>query len=164
MRSAVLLPLVLCLLPARAGAEGSTLTSVKVGACALLTAADAQRVANAPMQVQAAAPASDSPGRSCVYGPARPGRGLRAVQLRLLDAREWSNLGADAGAAKPARENVKGIGDEAYLIKEKPARQPAALVLFVRRGRSQFFLRFAGARLQLTDPMKQLARTVAGRL
>ena len=163
MRSLSLL-LALSLLPARARAEGSTLSSVKVGACALLTAADAQRVSNVPMEVQADAPGNDSPGRSCVYRPARPGPGRGTVQLRLLDAREWSHLKAEADASRLEIEGVKGLGDEAYVIRRRSARRAGALVLFVRRGHSQFSVRFAGAGLELTDPMKQLARSVAGRL
>jgi hypothetical protein len=160
----LLLLLALSLLPARAGAEGSTLSSVKLGACALLTAADAQRVSNVPMEVQPDAPGNDSPGRNCAYRPARPGSGRRTVQLRLLDAREWSHLKAEADADKLELEGIKGIGDEAYVFSRRRARREGALILFVRHGRSQFSVRFAGAGLELTDPMKQLARSVAGRL
>jgi len=160
----LLLVLALSLLPARAGAEGSTLSSEKLGACALLTAADAQRVSNVPMEFQAGAPGSDSPGRYCAYRSARPGSGPRTVQLRLLDAREWSRLMADADASKLEIEGLKGIGDEAYVVRRKRARRSGALVLFVRRRTSQFSVRFAGVGFELTDPMKQLARSVAARL
>jgi hypothetical protein len=154
----------LLLLPVRAGAEGSTLSSVKVGACALLTAADAQRIANVPMQVQAGVPGVDSPGRTCVYAPARPGPVGRTVQLRLLDAREWSDLGGQGAAGKRERELIKGIGDQAYFVRTRKGRRSGELVLYVRRGGSQFSLRFAGAGGQPTDAMKQLARQIAGRL
>jgi hypothetical protein len=156
----------LSLLPARARAEGSTLSSVKVGACALLTAADAQRVSNVQMEVQAGAPGDDSPGRSCAYRPVRPGpgRGTVQLQLRLLDAREWSRLKVEASASGLELDGIKGIGDEAYVVTRRSARRAGALVLFVRRESSQFSLRFAGAGLELTDPMKRLARRVAGRL
>jgi hypothetical protein len=156
--------LVLSLLPARAGAEGSTLSSVKVGACALLTAADAQRVSNVPMQVLTGVPGNDSPGRTCAYRPTPPSPGRLTVQLRLLDAREWSRLKATAGARKLDIEGVQGIGDEAYLVRTRRPRRPGALLLFVRRAGSQFSIRFADAGLELTDPMKQLARSVAARL
>jgi hypothetical protein len=154
----------LSLLPARAGAEGSTLTSVKVGACALLSAADAQRVSNVPMQFRPGVPGQDSPGRTCAYGPVRPDAGRKTVELRLLDAHEWSNLKAEAGAGKPDTKGVDGIGDEAYVVRTRRARRPGALVLFVRHGNSQFSIRFASAGLDLTDPMKQVARGVAARL
>ena len=162
----LLLLLALSLLPARAGAEGSTLSSVKVGACALLTAADAQRVSNVRMQVQAGAPGIDSPGRTCAYRAARPGPFRGTVQIRLLDAREWSDVEAEAGAVggKPEIEAINGIGDQAYFVRTRRARRPGALVLFVHRGSWQFSVRFAGAGPELTDAMKQLARSVAGRL
>ncbi len=160
----LLLILTLSLLSARAAAEGSTLSSVKVGACALLTAADAQRVSNVPMQVQAGAPGIDSPGRTCAYRAARPGPFRGTVQIRLLDAREWSQIKAEASPGKPEIDAIKGIGDEAYFVRTRRARRPGALVLFVRRGGWQFSVRFAGAGPELTDPMKQLARSVAGRL
>lgn len=163
MRSLLLL-LALSLLPARAGAEGSTLSSVKVGACGLLTAADAQRVSNVPMQFQAGAPGNDGPGRTCAYRPARPGPFRGTVRLRLLDAREWSQLEAKAAAGKLQVEGINGIGDEAYFVRTRRARRLGVLVLFVRRGSWQFSVRFADAGPELTDPMKQLARSVAGRL
>jgi hypothetical protein len=148
--------------PARA--EGSTLTTEKIGACAVLTAADAQRFSNVPMEVQAGAPGKSSPGRSCAYRPVRSSRGRATVQLRLLDAGEWSRLKPDADTGKLEIEGVAGIGDEAYVARRTGARRAGAVVLFVRRGRAQFSVRFAGAGVQLTDPMKQLARNVAGRL
>lgn len=154
----------LSLLSARAGAEGSTLTSEKLGACALLTAADAQRVSNVPMEFQAGTRGNESPGRSCLYRPTRPGSGDRTVQLRLLDAREWTRIKADADASKPEIEAIKGIGDEAYVVRNRRPRRPGPLVLNVRHGRSQFSVRFVGVGPTLTDPMKQLARSVAGRL
>jgi hypothetical protein len=164
MRSSLLLLLLaLSLLPARARAEGSTLSSEKVGACALLTAADAQRFSNVPMEVQAGAPGKDSPGRSCAYRPVRPGPGRGTVELRLLDAREWSRLKPAADAGGVEIEGIKGIGDEAYVVTKRSARRAGALVLFVRRRTAQFSVRFTGVRLQLTDPMRQLARGVAGR-
>jgi hypothetical protein len=163
MRSWLLL-LALSLVPARAGAEASTLPSEKLGACALLTAADAQRVSNVPMAFQAPALGNESPGRSCAYRPASPGPSPRTIQLRLLDAREWSRLKPEADASKPEIAGIKGIGDEAFVVKRSRARREGALVLFVRRGRSQFSVRFTGAGLDLTDPMKQLARRVAERL
>jgi uncharacterized ferredoxin-like protein len=86
------------------------------------------------------------------------------VQLRLLDAREWSRLEADADAGRLEMEGFKGIGDEAYVVRKKRVRRAGALVLVVRRGSSQFSVRFAGAGLELTDPMKQLARSAAARL
>jgi hypothetical protein len=160
----VVLVLVLSLPPARARAEGSTLRSEKMGACALLTAADARRFSNVPMEVEVAAPGKNSPGRSCAYRPVRPGPRRGTVELRLLDAGEWSHVKPDADASKLAIEGLNGIGDEAYVVRRKSARRAGAVVLFVRRGSSQFTVRFAGAGLQLTDPMKQLARGVAGRL
>jgi hypothetical protein len=156
--------LALSLVPARAGAEGATLSSEKVGACALLTAADAQRFANVPMAVEVGAPGRDSPGRNCAYRPVQPGAGRGTVQLRLLDARQWSRLAPESGAGKPEVEGVNGIGDQAYVVRNKSNRRAGALVLFVRRGSSQFSVRFAGAGRQLTEPMKQLARIVVGRL
>ena len=150
----------LSLLPARAGAEGSTLTSEKMGACALLTAADAQRVSNVPMQFEARAPGNASPGRSCAYRPARAGSPKLTVELRLLDGREWSRLRAQSSAGKLE----KGIGDEAYVVKDRRARKAGALVVLVRRRTSQFSVRFVGAGVELTDAMKQLARDAAGRL
>ena len=158
MRSFLLL-VALSLLPAPAHAEGSTLSSEKVGACALLTAADAQRVWKVPMQVQVSSPGDDSPGRICTYRPVQPAARRGIVQLRLLDAREWSLRKADAGAT-----GIKGIGDEAYVIRETIPRKAGALVLFVRRARSQFSVRYADAGFKLTDSMKQVARSVAGRL
>jgi hypothetical protein len=156
----LLLLLALSLLPVRvARAEGSTLSSEKVGACALLTAADAQRVSNVPMAFQAGGAGNDSPGRQCAYHPTRPGSGPRTVELRLLDAHEWSRLKAQGEI-----EGIKGIGDEAYVVRRRRARRAGALILFVRRRASQFSVRFAGAGLELTDPMKELARSVAGRL
>jgi hypothetical protein len=163
MKSLLLL-LALSLLPARARAEGATLRSEKVGACALLTAADAQRFSNVPMEVQVGAPGKDSPGRDCAYRPVRPGPGRGSVQLRLLDATEWSHLASEAGAGGPETDSIKGIGDQAYVVRRKSTRRTSALVLLVRRGSSQFSVRFSGAGLQLTDPMKQLARSVAARL
>jgi hypothetical protein len=164
MKSLLLILLALSLLPARARAEGSTLSSEKVGACALLTAADAQRVSNVPMAFQADAPGDVSPGRSCAYRPVRPGPGRGTVQIRLLDAREWSQLRAEAAANRRAMEGIGGIGDEAYVVGKKRARREGALLLFVRRGGSQFSVRFAGAGFELTEPMKQVARSAAGRL
>jgi hypothetical protein len=163
MKSLLLL-LVVSLLPARASAEGSTLTSEKKGACALLTAADAQRFSNVPMAVQAGAPGNDSPGRNCAYGPVQPGPGRGTVQLRLLDARAWSHLKPEADASRLELEGIKGLGDEAFVVRRKSARRAGAVVLYVRRRSSQFSVRFGGAGLELTDPMKQLARSVAGRL
>jgi hypothetical protein len=86
------------------------------------------------------------------------------VELRLLDAGEWSRLKAQADASKPEIEGIKGIGDEAYVVRRRRARRAGALILYVRRRSSQFSVRFAGAGLELTDTMKQLARSVAGRL
>jgi hypothetical protein len=160
----LLLLLALSLLPARAGAEGSTLSAEKLGACALLTATDAQRVWNVPMEFLARAPGNESPGRTCAYHAAQGGPSQLTVELRLLDAREWSGLEAQAEGSKPALEVVRGIGDEAYVVRKKRARRAGALVLSVRRGTSQFSLRFVGAGFELTDPMRQLARSVAGRL
>ncbi len=159
-----LLLLALSLLTARAGAEGSTLPSEKVGACGLLTAADAQRVSNVPMEFQAHAPGNDSPGRTCAYRPARPGVGGPTVELRLLDAREWSRLKAEAEVRKLGGGGIKGIGDEAYVLRTKRGRRGGALVLFVRRRSAQFSVRFVGVGVELTDEMKELARGVAGRL
>src|SRR5215471_15354022 len=107
MRS-VLILFAISLLPARARAEGSTLTSEKVGACALLTAADAQRFSNVPMELEAGAPGKDSPGRNCAYHPVRPGPGHGTVQLRLLDATQWSHLKPEADASKLPIEVIKG--------------------------------------------------------
>jgi hypothetical protein len=163
MKSLLLL-FALVLLPARSRAEGSTLTSEKVGACALLTAADAQRFSNVPMEVQAGPPGNDSPGRNCGYRPVRPGPGHGTVELRLLDAREWSHFKQEADASRLEIEGIKGIGDEAYAVRKSGARRAGDLVLFVRRRSSQFSVRFTGVRPQLTDPMKRLARGVAGRL
>jgi len=157
----LLLLVALSLLPARARAEGSTIFAEKVGACALLTAADAARVWNVPMQVQVDAPGGASPGRSCTYHPVRPGVGRGTVHLLLLDAHEWSRLTTDAGARGREVRPIKGIGDEAYVVRQKRA---GALVLIVRRQRSQFSVRYAGAGLDLTDPMRQVARSVAMRL
>jgi len=155
--------LALSLLPARVGAEGSTLSSEKVGACALLTAADAQSVWNVPMAFQSSGPEDGSPGRNCAYRPVEPGPGRGTLHLRLLDAREWSHLEAEADAGKLEKANA-GLGDEAYVITGKRARRAGAVVLYVRRGHSQFSLRFAGAGPALTDPMKQVASDTAGRL
>ena len=154
----------LSLLPAHARAEGSTLSSEKMGACTLLTVADAQRISNVPMEFQARPPGNDSPGRECTYRPVQAGPGRATVALRLLDGRAWSRFKAEGGASRLDMEGVRGIGDEAYVVKRTGARRPRALVLFVRRGRSQFSVRFAGAGLDLTEPMKQLARTAAARL
>jgi hypothetical protein len=154
----------LSLPPARAGAEASTLPSEKTGACALLTAADAQRVWNVPMEFQARAVGTESPGRTCAYQPVRPGSAPRTVELRLIDTREWLRVAGQAEAGTREVEGLKGIGDEAYVISKKKARRDGALVLYVRRRNGQFSVRFAGAGLALTDPMRQLARSVAGRL
>jgi hypothetical protein len=164
MKSWLLLLALSLLLPARAGAEGSTLPTEKRGACALLTMADAQLFSSVPMEAEVGAPGNVSPGRSCAYRPVRPGPGRGAVRLRLLDAGEWSHLKKGADASQPEVEGIKGISDEAYVLRRKSARREGAMVLFVRRGSAQFSVRFVGAGLQLTDPMKQLARSVAGRL
>jgi hypothetical protein len=148
---------------ARAWAEGSTLTSVKTGACALMTAADAQRLWSVPMHVEPRAPGQDFPGRTCVYGPVKPDAGRRTVEFRLLDAREWAEL--EAGTfGKVGTADVKGIGDEAYFVKVKQASRGGALVLFARRGSSQFSVRVAGMGVRLTEALKQVARSVAARL
>jgi hypothetical protein len=161
----LLLLVALSLLPARAGAEGSTLSAEKLGACALLTAADAQRVANVPMEFQARASAADSPGRTCAYrnAQASPASGPRTVEFRLLDAREWSRLKERAESGTRELEGLEGIGDEAYVVAKKRARRQGALTVFVRRRSSQFSVRLAGVGLALTEPMKQLARSLAGR-
>jgi hypothetical protein len=150
-------------LPARARAEGSTLASVKVGACALLTAADAQRIWNVPMHVEPYAPGQDFPGRTCAYRPDKPDAGRRTVQLRLLDAREWAELKAHA-FGQVETVGVNGIGDEAYFVRVRRAPRESALVLFARRGSSQFSVRVAGMGLRLTEPLKQVALHVAERL
>lgn len=160
----LLILLALSLWPARAGAEGSTLTAEKVGACALFTAADAQRVSNVPMQFQASSLGTPGPGRTCAYRPVRASSDRPTVELRLLDAREWSRMKEQADASKRALEGVTGVADEAYVATNRSARRAGALVLFVRRGSSQFSVRYVGAGVKLTDPMKQLARSVAGRL
>lgn len=162
MRS-VLLLVAVSLLPARVRAEGSTLSSEKMGACTLLTVADAQRISNVPMEFQARPPGNDSPGRECTYRPVQAGPGRATVALRLLDGRAWSRVKSES-TSRLDMEGVSGIGDEAYVVKRTSARRPRALVLFVRRGRSQFSLRFAGAGVDLTEPMKRLARTAAARL
>ena len=164
MRPWLLLLLTLSLLPVRASAEGSTLPTEKRGACALLTVADAQRFSSVPMEAEVGVLGKVSPGRNCAYRPVRPGPGRGTVQLRLLDAGEWSHLKTDTDASGLEIEGIKGISDEAYVLKRKSARRAGALVLFVRRRSAQFSVRFTGAGLQLTDPMKQLARSVAGRL
>lgn len=158
--------LALSALPARAGAEASTLPSEKKGACALLTAADAQLLWKVPMEFQAhAAGAGDAgPGRYCGYHPLGPGAAARTVELRLLEPREWLRLREQAEASKPEIEGVKEIGDEAFVVSRRRARREGAVVLFVRRRNGQFSVRFTGAGLALTDPMKQLARSVVGRL
>jgi hypothetical protein len=163
MRS-LLIFLALSLLPARSNAEGSTLKSEKVGACALLTAADAQRFSNVPMEADVGAPGKDSPGRNCAYRPVRADTGRGSVQLRLLDAGEWSRIKPDVDTGRREIEAVKGIGDEAYVVRRKSTGRAGALVLFVRRGSSQFSVRFASAGPKLTDPMKRLALVVVGRL
>src|SRR5262245_4720146 len=137
--------LALSLLPARAGAEGSTLPAEKVGACALLTAADAPRVSNVPMEFQTSAPGNASPGRNWAYRPVRPGPGRGIVQLQLLDAREWSRFKSETDGSRLEMESVSGIGDEAYVVRKKRAKRTSALVLFVRRGGSQFSVSFGGA-------------------
>jgi hypothetical protein len=163
---ALLVLLALSLLPARAGAEASTLPSEKKGACALLTAADAQLVWNVPMAFQArvTGPGNAGPGRYCAYEPVRPAPGPRTVALQLLDMREWLRLKARAESSRTELEGVKGVGDEAYVVNRKKARRDGALILFVRRRSGQFSVRITGAGLELTDPMRQLARSVAGRL
>ena len=149
--------------PARARAEGSTLSSVKIGACALLTAADARRLWNVPMQVELGAPGQDPPGRTCAYRPVQPDAGRRTVQLRLLEPREWDELKAGV-LGKREIAGLNGIGDEAYLVRVKPAARASAWVLFARKGRSQFSVRVAGTGVQPTAPLKQVARSVAARL
>ena len=89
-----------------------------------------------------------------------PLAGLRS----LLALGHGARPNAPSGAGKPGRlemEGIKGIGDEAYVVRRRSARRAGGLVLFVRRGRSQFSVRFAGVGLELTEPMKQLARSVA---
>jgi hypothetical protein len=129
--------LALSLLPAPAGAEGSTLSSEKLGACAVLTAADVQRLSNLPVRFRARAPSDSSPGRSCAYQSARSGSGRVIVDLRLLDAREWSRIEAQAGASKPEIVGIDGIGDEAYVTTSNSARRSGAVVVFVHRRTSQ---------------------------
>jgi hypothetical protein len=149
--------------PARAWAEGSTLSSVKTGACALLTAADTERLWKVPMQIEPGAPGHDFPGRTCVYRPLKPDAGRRTVELRLLDAREWAELEART-FGKAGTTDVDGIGDEAHFVSLKGASRAGALVLFARRGRSQFSVRVAGKGVRLAEALKQVARSVAGRL
>jgi hypothetical protein len=149
--------------PARAWAEGSTLASVKTGACALMTATDAERLWNVPMHSAPGAPGEDFPGRRCMYRPVKPDAGRRAVELRLLDAREWAELEAHI-FGKVGSADVNGIGDEAHFVTVKRASQPGVLVLFARRGRSQFSVRVAGMGVRLTEALKQVARNVASRL
>jgi hypothetical protein len=43
------------------------------------------------------------------------GSKISIVELRLLDAREWSRLEAKAGAARPQIEGITGIGDQAFV-------------------------------------------------
>jgi hypothetical protein len=81
----------------------------------------------------------------------------------LLDAREWAELKAGV-LGKGEIAGLKGIGDEAYLVRVKPAARASALVLFARRGHSQFSVRVAGMGVQPTEPLKQVARSVAARL
>jgi len=162
---AIAIPLVVAVWwpPARAWAEGSTLTTVKTGACALMTAADAGRLWNVPMQIEPVAPGQDFPGRACVYRPLGPDAGRRTVQFRLLDAREWAELEART-FGKAGTADVNGIGDEAYFVKVKRASRVSELVLFARRGKSQFSVRVAGTGVRLTEALKQVGRSVAERL
>jgi hypothetical protein len=149
--------------PARAWAEGSTLASVKTGACALMTAADAERLWSVPMHSEPGAPGEDFPGRRCVYRPVKPDAGRRTVELRLLDAREWAELRAHI-FGKVGSADVNGVGDEAHFVTVKRGARESALVLFARRGGSQFSVRVAGMGVRLTEALKQVARNVASRL
>jgi len=148
---------------ARAWAEGSALTEVKTGACALMTAADAERLWSVPMHIEPGAPGEDFPGRTCVYRPVKPDAGRRRVEFRLLDAGEWADLEVQI-FGNAGTEDVNGIGDEAHFVRVKRASRVSALVLFARRGKSQFAVRVAGTGARLTEALKQVARGVAERL
>jgi len=153
--------------PARAWAEVSTLTSVKLGACAVMTAADAERLWNVPMRVEPGAPGREFPGRTCLYRPVKPDADRRTVELRLLDGGEWADLEArifSKSRSQVGTVDVNGIGDEAHFVRVKRAGRLSALVLFARRGSSQFSVRVEGTGVRLTESLKQVARRVAGRL
>jgi hypothetical protein len=149
--------------PARARAEGSTLRSVKVGACALMTAEDAERLWNVPMHSEPGKPGQDFPGRTCMYRPVNPDPERRTVEFRLLDAGEWAELESHL-FSKAGTADVNGIGDEAYFVTAKRGARVNALVLFARRGSFQFSVRVAGVGVRLTESLKQVARSVASRL
>jgi hypothetical protein len=149
-------------LPARAWAEGSTLGSVKTGACALMTEADAERLWNVPMQVEPGVPGRDFPGRTCLYRPLKPDAGRHTVEFRLLDAGEWAALETRV-FAKGGTADVNGVGDEAYVVTARRGSRVSALVLFARRGSFQFSVRVAGTGVRLTEALKEVARSVAQR-
>src|SRR5262249_52944263 len=129
--------------PGRAWAEGATLMTVKTGACALLTAADAQRLWDVPMHIQPGVPGHDFPARTRVYRPVKADAARRAVEFRLLDAREWADLRGQT-FGKDGTADVSGIGDEAHFMRVTKDPRGSALVLFARRGSSQFSVRVAG--------------------
>jgi hypothetical protein len=115
------------------------------------------------MHIAPGAPGEDFPGRTCVYRPVKPEGGRRTVEFRLLDAGEWAEL-EEQIFGKVGTADVNGIGDEAYFVRVKPASRASALVLFARRGRSQFVVRVGGKGARLTEALKQVARSVAERL
>jgi len=136
--------------------------------CALLTAADAEKIAGGPVR---RIPITDLTAHSTCKYEQDAGKPPVKVSLVVSPAKPMgkADIGWDAmksGIPKDHSEKVAALGDEAYLVHGIDLRGKDLLsnTLFVRKGTAHFVLQAAGYKHEPLDVLESIAKRIAGQL
>ena len=158
--------------PTNAAPAASTADQDNSRVCALLSAADAEKIMGAPMK-----PKPNRGSTVCMYEEvtARPNSvGTGTVALTLIqhktaeeENRAWAQL-KEVRHLQPGEKNVQvlnGVGDEAYFTGNTQKGKVGVAGVIVRKGNSQFMLdNMVLEYVASPDSLKAVAKRIAGQL
>jgi hypothetical protein len=136
----------------------------KGGPCALLSAADAEKISGTPMRL-ATINISAKPDRMCNYEAVKGQKGVHAhVKLELHDDKDWKVVKSGI-SGKLETDGLQGIADEAYYTKSPAGRYTQdTLIFFVRKGNAKFSVYTSSLGLVPTAAMKAALKKLAGEM